>query len=816
MKKPRYPIHKREFLGRQQRRKLVVRGGRLTRKSIKKDVTSTVADGVDLSQTPADGRRRHLPAEIAISDWMARILATGATVPANPTRPNAPWFAKIATDANANVREIADASKPYRGQIEAFARKVGLDRSCSYDNGPITLKELGYVACAMTEKRLVVEKRDEKQIKAALANIRSAFKQLIPKHASSDSVPAGATVAAALDTDGGLTSKVRSELRAALTLLESFLSDGLPPDFTPAIQILCCRFDIGGKRLAELVGTTDSTLWQWRYGRLHPTTKSKSVVNKLEKLAGLPTDALWNRCKFTGRNQRGDLQAGVATTSNSAPPAFPADWPLVRHPDTGKLGYRRPSTWPVRLARERDNYLELRSAIMCPDKMQRRGKIWRPGTQVMRDTALGRLHGFIGSELGSWAAVPHQDLCMALLISPKFAWDYVAFQQGRRELREGGDRPRLTSADKALFEMLKGLFEPRYGFLTQRPDLAAHLKPVRMRDGETESWLISPDDVVRAQSDWQGVCREAYDEYEKLRKSHVGQVKSLSSHGPIKSILELDDPLLAFRMGKAGLDAEIRMLRPGTMTYAIALRDRAVWVIQSQCAFRASTLQQLNYLSDNTGHLRDYGDRIEVRAGSSMFKNEAGPAFVDPDGRAWDYQKILEDVDGAYEAIRSYLREGLPLLRTASEQKALLISTIGHGRLAPTPAAAVLSRTYNIYVLHDPTAGTGIPGTKQVSGCHWMRHVLATGVLKLTDNEQLAADAIHDSVETVREHYVRYLPRDRAGALAAALRKGLSGGAGKNAKPKADKADDVEPRGRRPRKRSAQARPPLAGRLHRH
>lgn len=814
MKTPRYPTRDRELLGRQKRRKLIVRGGRLTRKSIKGHTSSDVARDVDACEVSRDKRRRHVPAEIAVPNWMAQVLATGAPVPANPTRPNAPWFAKIASDAHANIREIADASKPYRAQILAFADKVGLDRSCSYDNGPITIKEICYVVCATTEGRLAAEKRDEKSIKAALANTRTAFNHLVPKYAGEENAPALPAIEAAL-ADRALTAKCLSELRGARKALEEFLDDGLPPDFTQAIQIVCTRFDIGGKRLADLVGTNESTLWAWRYGRLHPTTKSKAIVNKIESLAALPKDALWERCKFVERMKP---QGSAETKPNllPAPPAFKADWPLKLDPLTDKYIYRKPSTWPAQLADERDAFLDLHSNVICPEGMKRESEeIWAEGSQSTKDAMLGRLFGFMGADNGKFEPLEHAALSFVFLCGTKFLREYIAFGKRRRVLC--GKKPRLTSADKQLVEMCRAMFAEEYGFLTQRPDLAARLKPVKGLHGVKESWFISPEDVALAQSDWQGFCRKALKAHDELLKSHAGQVTTESSHDPFKAVLELKDPLVAFRLGKAGLDEELAKLRRDTITRAVALRDRASWVIQSQCAFRPRTLHLIDYLEDNSGHLRDYGDTIELFIARTLFKNSKGPYFKDKEGRFWDYHKVLEDVDGAYDAIREYLREGLPLLRIGKEQAAFHISVqSGRGRLLTSPVGNIHAKTYRRHVLYDAGANTGIPGTKKVEGCHWMRSVLATGVLKLTLNEQLAADAIHDSVDTIREHYVRYLPRDRAGALSEALRIGLSGGVKPDKRLQSMAAGSGKSgRGRRHPKSSTTTRMPLAGRLRR-
>jgi hypothetical protein len=88
------------------------------------------------------------------------------------------------------------------------------------------------------------------------------------------------------------------------------------------------------------------------------------------------------------------------------------------------------------------------------------------------------------------------------------------------------------------------------------------------------------------------------------------------------------------------------------------------------------------------------------------------------------------------------------------------------GKLALTRS---IKRTFKKYVMHNPATGTGIPGVLP-TGVHWVRAVLATGVLKRSRGRvDLAAAAIHDSELTVRKSYLRYRPSDIEEMLLEAL-----------------------------------------------
>jgi len=209
---------------------------------------------------------------------------------------------------------------------------------------------------------------------------------------------------------------------------------------------------------------------------------------------------------------------------------------------------------------------------------------------------------------------------------------------------------------------------------------------------------------------------------------------------------------------------------------------------------------QLTYAEDNTGQLRFINDNFELHISRLLIKNKDGPYFKTNDVFR-DYHKKLLDVDGLYDHIRELIGYCNPLLRKGKPSIALLISK-DHG--APLGIAGItdaIEGAYSRYVLWNAERRTGIEGTR-TTRVHWGRAVLAMGVFKLTGDEQAAADAIHDSVATVRSFYIDSLPEDREEALDAALRRGFLGD---RAKPPTARQSQrrVGPRhpGRRPRHR---------------
>jgi hypothetical protein len=139
-----------------------------------------------------------------------------------------------------------------------------------------------------------------------------------------------------------------------------------------------------------------------------------------------------------------------------------------------------------------------------------------------------------------------------------------------------------------------------------------------------------------------------------------------------------------------------------------------------------------------------------------------------------NYYKVLLDMDDLYDTAREYIYYVRPILLKGNTSSFLFISHLGATHITAKGLGQAISSNYRRFVMWNPEKKTGIEGAKP-TGPHWVRAVLATAVYKRTGSMQLAADAIHDSVETVLNFYVSSLPEDREKLLDNALRDSLSG-----------------------------------------
>ncbi len=344
--------------------------------------------------------------------------------------------------------------------------------------------------------------------------------------------------------------------------------------------------------------------------------------------------------------------------------------------------------------------------------------------------------------------------------------EYIEYVSDGRKAREKTDDGRVVSFDVALLQLLRSLVHPESGWLTQSPHLAARLVPIAVADGS--GMLVDQDRVDWIRAHWAEACQEAFDAYDNLARDARSKLEDKDRLDPILPILESPNPLRAFDLGADGLRAEIARLDPRSIGYHIAVRDLVAWLILSQRGLRAKNLGQLTIREDGRGNLRRAESIWRLWIPRAAFKNKNGGYFFDRDAPR-DYDVALIDQAGLYQALELYLTVSRPALLHGRTSDKLFIAK-GGADLGKEGLTQAMAQIYRTHLMYNPATKLGYKGLGRVSGSHWARAVLATGVLLWKDSLELAADAIHDTVETVKAHYARFSPRARAAALDDVLR----------------------------------------------
>jgi len=292
-------------------------------------------------------------------------------------------------------------------------------------------------------------------------------------------------------------------------------------------------------------------------------------------------------------------------------------------------------------------------------------------------------------------------------------------------------------------ELIAALNHPRHGYLTQMPDLQERLP-----------------EAHRSRV-WQDGCREAYEWASETKKNLLleGVEHSREPMAPIKSVLELDDPLEAV----ADMTARMKSCRPttGGTEEAIWARDLLLIKLLASNPLRAKNMKLLTYRADNSGNLYRRPDgswfiRIEKRA----FKNAKGAA------KNRDYDMPVKNV--VWGDIERYLKVYRPMLPDADKVDYVFLSSKGERSEGYIGVWKNLNRRVfyltRLYLWNCPGIGP-----------HGFRYIIGTATLKKAPAAWDAAAAVlHDEVDTVKAHYAHLRPSDGGNFVHALLDSAFS------------------------------------------
>ncbi|MGF6379817.1 transcriptional regulator with XRE-family HTH domain [Paraburkholderia atlantica] len=278
-------------------------------------------------------------------------------------------------------------------------------------------------------------------------------------------------------------------------------------------------------------------------------------------------------------------------------------------------------------------------------------------------------------------------------------------------------------------KFVAALNHPQHGYLTQMPELQERL-PEAHRPAV-----------------WREACEEAYAWASEMKKNLAvaGIEHSREPMAPIKSVLELDDPLEAV----ADMTTRMKSCRPttGGLDEAVWARDLLLIKLMASNPLRAKNMKLLTYRADNSGNLYRRPDgswfiRIEKRA----FKNAKGAA------KTRDYDMPVNRV--VWSDIERYLNTYRPMLPDADKVDYVFLSSSDEKPQGYVGTWKSLNR--RIFYLTRRYLWN-CPGI----GSHGFRYIIGTATLKKAPGAWDAAAAVlHDEVETVKAHYAHLRSSD--------------------------------------------------------
>ena len=276
-------------------------------------------------------------------------------------------------------------------------------------------------------------------------------------------------------------------------------------------------------------------------------------------------------------------------------------------------------------------------------------------------------------------------------------------------------------------------------------------------------------DIEAFEENWQEAVAAAHayllEDIEEMRPGDPKRKKLRQPFVPIRGFLDEHDPMVPYMVAVRQM-LEARPL--GMVDRHLHCRNSVLTLIVVQTGLRAATLLLTVSGKDPTLRretLRDGSVRWRIIIPAARFKNFSSPYF----SGGQPYEFILDNEDDLYLLLDEYMARGRNYLLKGRLSDALFI---GNGGKDYT--AAALSDTYRkltgMHFVHNPDTGTGIEGVLP-HGLHAVRHIIATSLLRTTGDIYVAANAIQDTARTVEQHYVDFLPKNKAALAVQHLRK---------------------------------------------
>ena len=307
--------------------------------------------------------------------------------------------------------------------------------------------------------------------------------------------------------------------------------------------------------------------------------------------------------------------------------------------------------------------------------------------------------------------------------------------------------------DASLCRIIASWFDKRSGYFAhRRPTIA------------TVPDLIDAAFVDRAVENWPEVAATAYDQLSRMGDDIADAAKKIRDPWHrIEPLLDMDEPLTPL------FDAIDLMStrRPGRHSSPIEIarhdRDQLIVHLLLQSRLRASNVRELTWRSDNNGQLRQDKSGLWFITLAQEFLKNAGSSALPPKGE----DVVIElDPDDAllHETLNRYLlgesaTRGV-LLPDATSHAVFPGKAIG-GCLTKQAFYKSVSHFSARYLVWFPWREGGIKGVLPF-GPHSIRHLVATHVIKNSGTIEAAANALLDSVETLRKTYARFLSKDKS------------------------------------------------------
>lgn len=537
-------------------------------------------------------------------------------------------------------------------------------------------------------------------------------------------------------------SRVRNWHNAMGLLLEK---SGMPSFFHAQLMQLFEKDNISVGELSKRAGVPKRTLYSWIREHLMPARRSIRYIRALERYYQLPPDTLVVRLRYARPTEGRDgfMTAARCQTSfglalshltqlqyllKPFPPQLQAEWEALKKYKTAPL--QRTRNEPARNGRWREDdetrpgsahrlhtllqsffgFLALpqRAPAHTVEKIDRMDLSEQPDEPYNRDWAIKAMQG---------KGVEQNILSLAWFSDAELVLEYVEFMRHRTGVYNNGTITAITSA--------MALLREGTGYLRQQPQ-SRHKLAVRL---ETKD-------------DWDKWCADNFRLLAQAYRDIINGTDFMMARDPfepIASILSRNVPATAlFDLAKA---IERDKPTPGNTHRAHAqhMRDYLLIRMLSFYPLRIKHYSDMK-LGENLYQDEDGGWRLRFPARS--FKNDRGASRRDYD---------VQIDPSLWPVIIEYLNMHRPHLYGGADLDGYVFLKGAHPpELQKSAKPQRIDQKGFLRILHRLTSRhLGL-----LFGPHAIRHIIATTILKQRPMDwRTAADALHDTEETVRQRY---------------------------------------------------------------
>lgn len=756
-----------------------------------------------------------------LNAYIDRLRSNGKKVPISRRKSSGPDYSIIARETRIS-QEALRHSKYLREPLNAACSELGLGIH-TFDEAweIITYERLFQYGC---EQRSI-ELKDKPHSQQQLANTRTAFKRFL-KYVSEKPEDQSIMKKVVGDEFGpdfqDCCDRIIDSIESQTTV-HKFIVEinrwqeyykqlinqlGLPDDFKSALKMAMERTGVSIKLLAKEADGNLKTISAW----LAPESKNPSfcsyaLIERIEKVLGLPPHALISRLSFnhSKRFKSTDYPESISVNGKvievrknknllkKLTKLLPSNFieksteekqemitwlysNLIRPATLWRKssGHALKATYSIKelptvIAGEWKELSIFKSETLTPPGMKRIGK-WRSSTKSIMENDLKGFIGFLSLPVNSedirqrGLGLDPAKMSLAILLCPKLIHLWIRWRGQRRNknLRLGAGEMEAdkhstpgetyTIKEIDLLHAFRALLRRETGWLRQNPGLVNNLKII--------PGFIDEAFIEKARATWDLVCDEALSYYKSLSQSLEEVFEQVRDpFEPILPILESENPMSALRIFAENILADSPNSITSPIKAARHLRNYLIVRILTITGLRSRNIRELTYRQDNTGHLRFEKGKWAIEIPYKNFKNSESGFFGSKNNKH-PYRIELHDVHNLYDKIHEYIEVSRPILLDSTASDIFFVASKERPMFTTSAFHTNYTDLTRYYLAYNPYLSRGILGVKP-HGPHAVRDIIATSIIKKTGNYEWAAYAIQDSVATVMRHYARFTPEDK-------------------------------------------------------